>query len=78
MQPEFEEEMLKLETEGIAVVQVTSLHESVMNAKKRNGVSGEDILGYVDTSGNNVNHPNDFFTRLYAQALYATITEDYR
>ena len=78
LQPEFEEEMLKLETEGIAVVQVTSLHESVMNAKKRNGVSGEDILGYVDTSGNNVNHPNDFFTRLYAQALYATITEDYR
>ncbi len=77
MQPSFEKEMLKLESEGIAVAQVTSLHESIMQGKTRAGVTGEPILGYVDTTGNNVNHPNDFFTRLYAQTLFAAVAEGY-
>lgn len=78
LQPEFEKEMLKLEGNGVAVAQITSLHESIMNGKKRIGHADVEILGYVDTSGNNYNHPNDFFTRMYTQALCATLIEGYR
>ncbi|MBO9625308.1 MAG: SGNH/GDSL hydrolase family protein [Microbacterium sp.] len=46
---------------GVVVMDMTSIHQSLL-AKKR----------FQDMTGNNVNHPNDFLSRAYAQAL-ATI-----
>lgn len=61
-QPYFESELLTLETEGIAVAQITSMHKYFVKNKR-----------YSDMTGNNVNHPNDFVARLYAQSVIATI-----
>ena len=55
--------MKELESEGVAVADMTALHASLMQNKR-----------YQDMTGNNLNHPNDFLGRVYAQLLYATIT----
>lgn len=55
----------KCEREGIAVVNMTGMHASLL-AKKR----------YADMTGNNVNHPNDYLARVYAQTLFATLKEE--
>ena len=55
-------ELLKLEKEGIAVLDMTSLHKSLLEKKR-----------YVDMTANNVNHPNDFLARAYAQNFIKTI-----
>ncbi len=52
-----------LEGDGIALVNMQEIHEYMISAKK-----------YVDMTSNNVNHPNDFFIRFYAQAMTATLT----
>ncbi len=44
--------------EGIAVADITGM-QAFLHSRKR----------FLDTSGNNVNHPNDFFHRCYAQFL---------
>ena len=31
---------------------------------------------FIDTTGNHVNHPNDFFHRLYAQYLCGMLTPE--
>ena len=46
-----------------AVAPVTSMHASMQNAGKR----------YRDYTANNVNHPNDFIVRLYAQVCLKTM-----
>lgn len=46
------------ETEGCAVCNITAMQASVMLRKR-----------FIDMTGNNVNHPNDFFHRLHAQYL---------
>ena len=51
-----------METEGVAVMDMTTFHETLL-AQKR----------YCDMSGNNVNHPNDFLARGYAQVLWQTV-----
>lgn len=51
-----------METEGIVVMDMTTFHESLLTQKR-----------YCDMSGNNVNHPNDFLTRGYAQVLWQTV-----
>lgn len=51
-----------LEREGVAVVNMTALHESLLLYKN-----------YADMTGNNINHPNDYLARVYAQALLATV-----
>lgn len=43
---------------GVAVANIRDM-QAFMHSKKR----------FIDTTGNNVNHPNDFFYRLYAQYL---------
>lgn len=58
----YESELLTLETEGIVVAPVTSMHKYLMEHKR-----------YSDMTGNNVNHPNDFVARLYAQTLIETM-----
>ena len=55
---EYREEMLKMETTGVAVADVTSMHEQWLQRKR-----------FMDMTGNNVNHPNDFTTRMYAQVV---------
>ena len=53
------------EKEGVAVVNMTGVHESLLQRKK-----------YADMTGNNVNHPNDYLARVYAQTLFATLQEE--
>lgn len=60
----YEEQLLSLETEGIAVAPVTKMYTYLMQNKR-----------YYDMTGNNVNHPNDFVARLYAQTLNAVLIE---
>ncbi len=45
---------------GRAFVDVTSLHAYLLRHKR-----------YADMTGNHINHPNDFLSRLYAQAITA-------
>ena len=54
-------------TKGVpcAVVPVTSLSAQVLSRKR-----------FCDCSGNNINHPNDFLVRLYAQAALQTLLGD--
>ena len=51
--------------DGIAVVNVGLLHASLLEAGKR----------YIELSGNNVNHPNDFMTRVYAMHMLTALCE---
>ena len=53
------------EKEGVAVVNMTGVHESLLQRKR-----------YADMTGNNVNHPNDYLARVYAQTLFATLQEE--
>lgn len=48
----------KLEGPGVAVANVTSVWDELMKSKR-----------FTDLSGNNVNHPNDFSHRVYAQVI---------
>ncbi len=48
---------------GIAVANITDM-QKYLHSKKR----------FIDTTANNVNHPNDFFYRLYAQYLFGMLT----
>lgn len=56
--------LLELETEGTCVADLTSIHTYLLQKKI-----------YSDMTGNNVNHPNDFLIRFYAQVLEATLTK---
>ncbi len=48
----------KMEKVGVAAADVRSLHKYLLETKN-----------YTDMSGNNVNHPNDFLVRVYAQVI---------
>ncbi len=61
-QEDYLQELIKLEKEGTAVADVTSLHRYLLSKKR-----------YFDMTGNNVNHPNDFLARVYAQCVLATL-----
>ncbi len=49
---------------GIAVANITDM-QRYLHSRKR----------FIDTTANNVNHPNDFFYRLYAQYLYGMLKQ---
>jgi len=51
--------------QGIAAVPVWSMHKYMLASKR-----------YYDMTGNNVNHPNDFLARVYAQAVCALLVCD--
>jgi lysophospholipase L1-like esterase len=51
-----------MEGKGVAVADVWSVHGYLLKHKT-----------YWDMTGNHVNHPNDFMTRIYAQTLLATL-----
>ena len=50
--------------EGVALADMTTLHTYLLTRKS-----------YRDMTGNNVNHPNDFLARAYAQVLLRTMEE---
>ena len=57
-QPHFEAVFKRIcsDYEHVDLIPVTSVHKSVLERKR-----------YYDMTGNNVNHPNDFLARIYAQ-----------
>lgn len=50
--------LTQLAQTGVTVVDMTSVHKELLKTKT-----------YVDVSGNNINHPNDFMARWYAQEV---------
>ena len=61
-QAEYLPALLELEQEGVVVMDMTTFHADLL-ARKR----------FFDMTGNNVNHPNDFLARGYAQVLWQTV-----
>jgi hypothetical protein len=51
-----------LESEQVAVADVWSMSEYILQTKR-----------YSDISGNHINHPNDFMVRIYAQVTGALL-----
>jgi lysophospholipase L1-like esterase len=64
-QPLFAEKLYELEKKYsfVGVADMTQIHWDILNAGKR----------YRDMTGNNINHPNDFIARIYAQVILKTI-----
>ncbi len=54
-----------LEKDGVAVADVTSMMRAMLSRKR-----------YLDMTGDNLCHPNDFVSRLFAQILGATISRE--
>ena len=54
-----------LQTSGVAVADMTGFHQYLLTRKR-----------FYDMSANNVNHPNDFLARAYAQVLWQTVIGD--
>ena len=52
-----------LEKESIALVNMTKVHASLLERKK-----------FADMTGNNVNHANDYMSRVYAQTLLEALS----
>ncbi len=65
-QPLFIEQLKELKRDGVAIADMTSMHANLLEKKR-----------YYDMSGNNVNHPNDFLARVYAQCVIAVIAGDF-
>ncbi len=63
-QEDYLPELILLEEEGVAVADMTTVHKYLLTKKR-----------FCDMTGNNVNHPNDFLARFYAQVVIKTITE---
>lgn len=57
-QNEHEPLFLALEHTGVAVMQMTSVHAALLERKR-----------FCDMSGNDINHPNDYLSRAYAQTI---------
>ena len=64
-QPLFAEKLYELEREYsfVSVADMTQMHWDVLATGKR----------YRDMTGNNINHPNDFIARIYAQVILKTL-----
>ncbi len=56
-QERYLEYLLELRQKGTDVLDMTSIHKALLKRKK-----------FLDMSGNNINHPNDYLIRWYAQA----------
>ena len=61
-QKEYQSALYTLEKRGVAVCDMTDVHEALLKRKADR-----------DMTGNNVNHPNDFLSRVYAQTLLKTL-----
>lgn len=63
IQEAYRPEILALKSKGVAVADMTAVHEELLKYKT-----------YQDMTGNNVNHPNDYLARWYAQILLSMLT----
>lgn len=63
-QPLYLEPLLQIasEQEGVAVADMTTMHGDLLKRK-----------AFIDMTGNNVNHTNDYLTRVYAQVILETV-----
>jgi hypothetical protein len=64
-QENYLEALKRLEGEGTAVADMTSVHRELLKVKR-----------YCDMTGNHVNHPNDFLSRWYAQVVSALLVRE--
>jgi len=62
LQSHYKTELEKLTRKGIAVADMTGIHATLLMHKS-----------YQDMTGNNVNHPNDYLARWYAQSISALL-----
>ena len=58
IQEKYKTELLKLQKQGVAIADMTGVHIELLKHKR-----------YQDMTGNNVNHPNDYLARWYAQTI---------
>ena len=63
-QREYYPELVRCAGDNDAVLNMTRLHSLLLERKN-----------FIDMTGNNINHPNDFLIRIYAQALTALFCE---
>lgn len=57
-QRQYYDELVRCARENDAVLNMTNIHSLLLERKK-----------FIDMTGNNINHPNDFLIRIYAQAI---------
>lgn len=62
VQKDYRPGLLAMQGNGVAVADMTAMHGALLQRKR-----------YYDMTGNNVNHPNDFLARVYAQVLAAML-----
>ena len=62
IQPEYLKPVTGLSGKGVAVADMTSVHKELLRHK-----------AYQDMTGNNINHPNDYLARWYAQVISALL-----
>ena len=58
------EEYKKINQDDVAIVDMTHMHMDLLKKKR-----------FKDMTGNNVNHPNDFLARIYAQSILEVMGE---
>lgn len=59
-------ELAKFVGSGTAMVDIHQVQQSLLQRKR-----------FIDMTGNNVNHPNDFMVRIYAQVVSAALIENF-
>ncbi|MBQ8752661.1 MAG: SGNH/GDSL hydrolase family protein [Clostridia bacterium] len=66
-QADYQEELEDIaeDYEGVAVAKMTDMHLHLLTLKR-----------YWDMTGNNINHPNDFLARVYAQVIAQMLVEE--
>lgn len=64
IQKSYHQPVLSLEGSGVAIADMTSIHEELLRHK-----------AYQDMTGNNVNHTNDYLARWYAQVVSALLIQ---
>ncbi len=62
IQAEYLKPVTELAGKGIAIADMTSIHKELLRHK-----------AYQDMTGNNINHPNDYLARWYAQVISALL-----
>lgn len=65
LQEYYYEALKELESSNIKTVNMSSIHKNLLINKR-----------YIDYSGNNINHPNDFIARCYAINILKTLIEE--
>jgi hypothetical protein len=60
------EQLLQISSKqkGVVVADMTTMHQELLKRK-----------AFIDMTGNNVNHTNDYLTRVYAQVILETVKQ---